>query len=82
MLFALFSAIGAFVPRPSISLCAGSGTAYTAPAAAIGVFLNGILLRANESAPRLSYTVDATGTQITLNFTPDPGDRIYALCIL
>ena len=56
------------------------GTAYTAPGQVILVTYNGIPLQPGLSSPYLSYTVSG-GTAITLNFTTQLGDKIYALCI-
>lgn len=61
--------------------CTGSGTAWTAPGMSlVAVAYNGMLLRAGLPPPLLSYT--ATGTAITLTFTPDPLDKIDALCVV
>lgn len=61
--------------------CTGQipGRAFTAPGRVIAVTYNGVLLPRGLAAPKLSYT--ATAGAITLNFKPDPGDRIDALCV-
>jgi hypothetical protein len=56
--------------------CAGAvpGSVYIAPGPIVAVSYNGQLLRNN-----VLYT-QALGI-ITLRFTTEPGDQIYALCI-
>ena len=70
--------IGNLVYRP----CTGSGRNWTAPGKAIVVTYNGINMPQGASFPINSYTLDSSGTQITLNFVPDTTDRIDAFCVL
>lgn len=62
--------------------CSGAtpGTVYTAPGIPIAVSYNGIFLPYGLSLPTLSYT--SVGNIITLNFSTQAGDRIYALCVV
>lgn len=59
-------------------VCSGAvpGTAYVAPGLVVAVAYNGVFLR-----PTIDYTV-AGGTNITLNFTTETGDTVYALCVV
>lgn len=60
--------------------CTGSGINWTAPGTPlISVAYNGVMMRPGLPSPFLSYT--AAGTAITLNFTPDPLDKIDAFCV-
>ena len=60
--------------------CTGSGTAWTAPGShLVSVAYNGMFMRPGLPSPFNSYT--ATGNAITLTFTPDPLDKIDALCV-
>lgn len=56
--------------------CAGAipGTVYTAPGKVVAVAYNGNIQATTN------YSLDATGTIITLNFSTAAGDNIYALC--
>lgn len=58
------------------AVCAGDipGTVYTAPGKVVAVAYNG-----NIQATTY-YSLDATGTIITLDFSTGVGDNIYALC--
>lgn len=71
------------IPELEYVLCTGAvpGTAYTAPGAVIAVAYNGVFLPRGLSLPILSYTL-AGGTAITLNFSTQTEDLIYALCIV
>jgi hypothetical protein len=71
------------IPELDYLPCTGTvpGTAYTAPGTVVMVFYNGVALPAGQAFPILSYTLTG-GTAITLNFTTDVGDQIYALCIV
>jgi hypothetical protein len=54
---------------------------FTAPGTVIAPAYNGVLLPEGQSTPTLSYTLDSTGTEITLNFDIDPSwERIDAFC--
>lgn len=66
--------IGGLVVKPTTG--AYPGTTYTAPGFVIGVFYNGTLQR-----PVIDYTLNALRTVITLNFSTELGDNIYALCV-
>lgn len=70
------------IPQLEYAACSGAvpGTAYTAPGQVIAVAYNGVLLPPDQSLPILSYTLSGE-TGITLNFTTETGDEIYALCI-
>jgi hypothetical protein len=56
---------------------------FTAPGPVIAPAYNGVLLPEGASSPTLSYTLDSTGTEITLNFDIDPSwERIDAFCLV
>jgi hypothetical protein len=56
---------------------------FTAPGQVIAAAYNGVLLPEGQSTPTLSYTLDSTGTKITLNFDIDPTwERIDAFCVV
>jgi hypothetical protein len=56
---------------------------FTAPGLVIAPAYNGVLLPEGQSLPTLSYTLDSTGTRITLNFDIDPSwERIDAFCVV
>lgn len=65
-------------------LCTGSGKTFVAPGVpVVAVAYNGIWLRRGtaliEIGNRLSFT--ETGGIITLSFSTEEGDAIYALCV-
>lgn len=61
----------------SYQQCTGAvpGTAYVAPAPAVAVALNGILLR-----PVIDYTIATNLLNITLTAATHAGDQVFALC--
>jgi hypothetical protein len=65
-------------PPPTLQYlpCTGAvpGTVYVSPGAVIAVAYNGVLQR-----PGIDYTV--IGVTITLTFTTQAGDNVYALCV-
>jgi hypothetical protein len=69
------------LPGLASALCTGAvpGSAFTAPGTPVAVFYNGIFLPRGQSYPILSYT-NAAGA-ITLNFSAESGDQVYALYI-
>lgn len=58
------------------AVCSGAipGTVYTAPGRVVSVYYNG------TAQPLSMYSLDTTGTIITLTFTTYAGDTVYALC--
>jgi hypothetical protein len=69
---------GFFLGGLSVQPCTGAvpGTVYVCPGLVIGVFYNGVLQRRS-----IDYTLSGAGTIITLNFSTEVGDNIYALCV-
>src|SRR5215472_5218069 len=65
--------------RVQYATCIGAipGMVYTASGPILAVSYNGVLLRANQPRPILSYTV--RGNLIRLNFTTQIGDEIDAI---
>lgn len=59
--------------------CTGGGRSFMAPGSVIAVTYNGIFLPRGAAAPKMSF--GAAGNLITLNFDPETGGRIDALCI-
>ena len=59
-------------------VCSGAipGNVYVSPGQVIAVAYNGVLQR-----PEIDYTLFG-GTQITFNFETQPGDSVYALCVV
>jgi hypothetical protein len=72
------------LPYLSVQPCSGAvpGTSYTAPGWVLMVLYNGVPLLPGLSLPTLSYTLSGAYRVITLNFTTEVDDTIYALCIL
>ena len=62
--------------------CTGAvpGTTYAAPGQIVLVTYNGVILPPGLASPILSYT--AVGQNITLNFTTETEDLVYALCVI
>jgi hypothetical protein len=63
--------------------CSGAvpGTVYVAPSTVLAPAYNGVLLPEGLAMPTRSYTLGLDQQTITLNFTTESGDLIYALCI-
>lgn len=57
----------------------GAASIFRAPGYIIAVAWNGLFLRPNQAAPAKSCSI--VGNVVTLTFTTESGDRVYALCV-
>ena len=66
---------------PCTGALVGGNQTFVAPGPVVAVTYNGVLLQRGVASPALSYTLASDNVTITLNFSPELGDRIDAICL-